>query len=41
MEANRTGLFSYLKRVLLFDFVQAVEDFAVLNENPSALLDIQ
>lgn len=41
-QANRAGLFSYIKRVLLVNFVQAVEDFAVvLNESPSALLDIQ
>lgn len=39
MEANRARLFSYIKRVLLVDFAQAVEDFAVvLNESPS---DIQ
>lgn len=42
MEADRTGLFSYTKRVFLFDFVQAVEDCAVvLNANASMLLDIQ
>lgn len=42
MEANRAGLFSYIKIVILVDFLQAVEDFAVvLNESASALPDIQ
>lgn len=42
MEANITSLFSYIKIAILIDFVQAVEDFAVvLNANPSALQDTQ